>query len=261
MAYKDSEIDKIQRKSLLYRTGVEYGDYCLNHVEGCAHGCLYPCYAMMMKRRTGAVKTYEEWRKPKLVGNALELLDREIPRHRHKIKSVHLCFSTDPFMFGHDEVTNLSLKIIKKLNKESIPCTTLTKGLYPSDSIDYDFSSDNRYGITLVSLNESFRNDYEPFTARVKERIESLRLLHEKNFKTWVSIEPYPTPNIITQDLSTILDAVSFVDEIVFGRLNYNSKVRAFPHFVEFYNSQAKTVMSFCKTHRIKCHIKEGTIV
>jgi DNA repair photolyase len=165
MAYKDTAIDKIQRKSLLYRTGVEYGDYCLNHVEGCSHGCLYPCYAMMMKRRTGAVKTYEEWRKPKLVGNALELLDREIPKHRHKIKFVHLCFSTDPFMSGHDEVSNLSLKIIKKLNKESIPCTTLTKGLYPSVSIDYDFSHENRYGITLVSLNESFRKDYEPFTA------------------------------------------------------------------------------------------------
>lgn len=260
MTYKDATIEMIQRKSLLYRTGVEYGDYCLNHVEGCSHGCLYPCYAMMMKRRTGAIKTYEEWCKPKLVCNALELLDKEIPKHKSKIKYVHLCFSTDPFMFEHDEVSSLSLKIIKRLNKENIPCTTLTKGLYPSDSIDNDFSPTNRYGITLVSLNESFRKDYEPFAAQFKERIESLKLLHEKKFKTWVSIEPYPTPNIIKQDLLKILEAVSFVDEIVFGRLNYSSKVRAFSHFVEFYNSQARTVMSFCKRHRIKCHVKEGTI-
>ena len=32
----------IKRKSLLYKTGVEYGDYTINHVQGCAHGCLYP---------------------------------------------------------------------------------------------------------------------------------------------------------------------------------------------------------------------------
>ena len=41
----------IQRRSLLYRTGVEYGDYTINHVLGCAHGCRYPCYAMQLSKR------------------------------------------------------------------------------------------------------------------------------------------------------------------------------------------------------------------
>ena len=35
----------------------------------------YPCYAMQMAKRFGKVKTYEEWCEPKLVENALELLD------------------------------------------------------------------------------------------------------------------------------------------------------------------------------------------
>ena len=51
----------IQRKSMLYKTGVEYGDYTLNFVQGCAHGCRYPCYAFLMKKRFGQVKTYEDW--------------------------------------------------------------------------------------------------------------------------------------------------------------------------------------------------------
>lgn len=38
-------METITRKTLLYKTGVEYGDYTMNHVFGCAHGCLYPCYA------------------------------------------------------------------------------------------------------------------------------------------------------------------------------------------------------------------------
>ena len=52
-------------------------------------------------------------------------------------------------------------------------------------------------------------------------------------------MEPYPTPNIIKQDLMEILEAVSFVDEIVFGRLNYNVKSSEFKYSKEFYNSLA----------------------
>ena len=69
---------KIKRKSLLYKSGVEYADFCLNHVEGCSHGCTFPCYAFNMAKRFGKVKDYSEWIKPKLVENALELLDREM---------------------------------------------------------------------------------------------------------------------------------------------------------------------------------------
>ena len=38
------------RKTMLYKTGVEYGDYTMNHAFGCAHGCKYPCYAFLQKR-------------------------------------------------------------------------------------------------------------------------------------------------------------------------------------------------------------------
>ncbi len=41
-------METISRKSLLYKTNVEYGDYCINHVLGCSHGCLYPCYAFLL---------------------------------------------------------------------------------------------------------------------------------------------------------------------------------------------------------------------
>ncbi len=258
MSYKNP-ICTIERKSLLYRSRVEYGDFCINHVEGCSHGCLYPCYAMMMKRRAGAISGYEEWRKPKLVSNALELLEREIPRYRNKIKYVHLCFSTDPFMYEQEEIQNLSIEIIKRLNDNNILCTVLTKGVYPVREI-MNLSYDNEYGITIVSLEEEFRKCYEPYTARFEERIESLRYLKEKGFKTWVSIEPYPTPNIIKQDLIRILESISFVDEIVFGRLNYSPKVKEFSHSKEFYNSQAKIVIKFCKDNKIEYHIKNGTL-
>ncbi len=57
-----------------------------------------------------------------------------------------------------------------------------------------------------------------------------------------------------------ILDKVSFADKIVFGRLNYSAKIKAFPHARECYNSQAKAVVNFCKGDKIKYYIKEGTV-
>ncbi len=254
------KLNSIKRRTLLYKSGVEYADFCLNHVEGCSHGCKYPCYAYMMKKRCGVIKTYEEWRRPKIVSNALELLDREIPKYKNRIKFVHLCFSTDPFMFNQKEVSELSLKIIDKLNINGIKCTVLTKGIYPIGLAKRNGCSiNNEYGITLVSLNENFRKKYEPNSAPFKVRINSLRYLHEKGFKTWVSIEPYPTPNLIKQDLIKILETVSFVDKIIFGRLNYNSEISEFKNNREYYNSLSLSVIKYCKERNIDYHIKHGT--
>lgn len=248
----------IQRKSMLYMTGVEYGDYTMNHVLGCAHGCKYPCYAFMLKKRFGQVKSYEEWLKPYLVSNTLEILENEIPRLKKSIKSVHLCFTTDPFMVGYDEIVSMSLESIKLLNSYNVKCTVLTKGILPIDLAS--FSSRNEYGITLVSLDEDYRKEMEPWTATYEDRLSALKKLHDKGYKTWVSIEPYPTPNIIQQNLYDILEKISFVDKIIFGRTNYSKTVTSFKKSKDFYNLEANKVIGFCKSRKIEFHIKEKTL-
>jgi DNA repair photolyase len=198
-------METITRKSLLYKTNVEYADYCLNHVLGCSHGCLYPCYAYLLKKRTGAVKDYKEWTEPKIVSNT--------------------------------------------------PCVILTKGLYPIP--DGWGSIYDLFGITLVSMSEDFREKYEPGASNLKDRVVYLKQLHSLGFKTWVSMEPYPTPNIIEQDIEEILEAIKFVDKIVFGRMNYNSLTAGYD---EFYKEQAEKVAKFCLKHNIECYIKKGTV-
>ena len=251
-------MDTIKRKSLLYKTGVEYGDYTINHVQGCAHGCKYPCYAMQMAKRFGKIKTYEEWCEPKLAENALEILDKEIPKLKDEIKSVQLCFTTDPFMYGYDEVSNMSIEIIRKLNENGIKCSVLTKGILPASLAN--FSKENEYGITLVSLSEDFRAQMEPHTAPFQERIAALRTLHDLGCKTWVSIEPYPTPNIIEQDFDAILDAIGFVDKIIFGRMHYNKKVTEYKDHKQFFNNLSDRVVDYCRNHEIDFHIKRKTV-
>lgn len=248
------------RKTLLYKSGVEYADFCINHIEGCSHGCKFPCYAMQMSKRFGKIKTYSDWIKPKLVANALELLDKEIPKYRNQIKFVHLCFMTDPFMYRQPEVNNMTLKIIEKLNKNNIRCTVLTKGIYPKILVNKEkYGSNNEYGITLVSLDNNFKRKNEPYSALFGSRINSLKYLHDNGLITWVSMEPYPTPNIIKQNLLKILGKISFVDKIIFGKLNYNVVASQFEDNISFYNNQAELVIDFCKSRGIDYHIKYGT--
>ena len=246
------------RQSLIYKTGVEYGDYTLNHVQGCSHGCTYPCYAYMMAKRFGKVKNYAEWIQPKVVENTMELLEKELPRLKNKIKLLHLCFTTDPFMYQHDEIAQLSLKVLQRANAEGVRCSVLTKGLLPNALTELPL--DNEYGITVVSLNDDFVNQYEPGAAPITDRIASLQALADVGKKTWVSIEPYPTPNMIEQDLHEILEAVSFADKIIFGRLHYNKVVSAYAEHKRFYNERAQEVIEFCEQRGIAYHIKKGTI-
>lgn len=251
----------LARKTLLYKSGVEYADYGLNHIEGCSHGCTYPCYAMMLKKRCGVIKSYEDWVQPKIVSNALELLDREIPRLKNKINQVFLCFTTDPFMYQMPQVECLTLQILERLNQADIKAVVISKGIYPDVLVDKSiFGEQNEYGSTIVSLSEDFRKQFEPYAAPVESRIKALKKLHDAGLKTWVSIEPYPTPNIIAQDIREILDQVSFVDRIVFGKWNYSRHSSVFLHHREFYNSMAHEAIKFCSRHSIEVHIKAGTI-
>lgn len=248
----------IKRKTMLYETGVEYGDYTMNHVLGCAHGCQYPCYAFLMKKRFGQVKDYDTWIEPYLVSNTIELLSEEIPKLKSKIQSVHLCFSTDPFMYEFDEIKQMSLASISKLNTSGIKCTVLTKGILPIELLN--LSNENEYGITIITLDEQFREIIEPGAAPLSERIAALRMLHDSGCKTWVSIEPYPTPNIKNQNLIDIIEAVGFVDKIIFGRMNYNKMVSTYNDYKSFYNECATAVIDYCNNHNINYHIKNKTI-
>lgn len=276
----NSKIIPIRRKSLLYKTKVEYGDWTINHIIGCMHGCHFPCYAMMMAKKFGWVKDYEDWRRPRLAMNAIELLENEIPKYKNEIKHfVHLCFMSDPFMYDYEEedlipeIKEMTLKIIQRLNKEGIKVTTLTKGFYPDEILDKKrFLPTNEYGITLVSLNENFKKEYEPHSAPYEKRIKSLKKLAKAGLKTWVSMEPYPTSTLPrlekteAENIEEILKRIKFVKKIVFGKLNYSrlnyyngNYSPIWEDSNDFYKKMAQKVIDFCKKNNIKHHIKEGT--
>lgn len=247
-------METITRKSLIYKSGL--GDQCINHVRGCSHGCRYPCYAFMIAHSHEQVKNIEEWCKPQLVSNAAELLTKELSRKRVLPDRIHLCLSTDPFMYGYPEVTEMTLKLIRIMNSCGVRASVLTKGILPEELTDGTiYSQENTYGISLVSLSEDFRKRWEPGAAPYAERIGALKMLSKKGLRTLVHMEPYPTPNIIQQDLIKILEEVSFADSIQLGGWNYNKIPKQFPEYEKFYKSQAILLERFCKSHDIHCEV------
>lgn len=243
-------METVIRKSLFYRTGIGgEGTYAATHVTGCSHGCRFPCYAFLMMQRFGKVASYEEWCRPRLVANALQLAQKELPRLRGKARSVHLSFATDPFMFGQPEVVQLTVELMRLINSFDIPVHTLTKGVISEDALA--LSRRNVFGITLVSLDDGFRTRYEPGTAPYLERVMGLWRAHDRGMRTFVNVEPYPTPNIWQQDPVRILDAVDFVDELRLGRLNYNNAVRQYPGWRAFYLATGEIARLFCRRHGI----------
>jgi len=244
-------MEQILRKSLLYRSGL--GFYCINHVQGCHHGCMYPCYAYMMARSHGRAKYYTDWCRPALVANAGELLTGELKRMKKKPGTIHLSLTTDPFMNGYPEVTEMSLELIAIINSYGIRCSVLTKGIIPAELADRKrFMPGNILGISLVSLSEEFRKRWEPGAVPAAARIEAIRKLHDQGCTTLVHMEPYPTPNIIEQDLAEILESIAFVGSIYFSGWNYNQVVKQYGGHVEFYRKMTDEVRLFCRKRSIE---------
>ncbi len=147
------------------------------------------------------------------------------------------------------------------MNKEGIKITTLTKGIYPNEILDRGkFLSVNEYGITLASFNNEFKEQFEPYSSPYEMRIASLKNLSDKGLNTWVSIEPYPTPKLDSQAeyIETILEKISFVQKIIFGKLNYQ-RLTEWKGNNEFYKLVVQKVINFCTKNGIKYHIKHGT--
>lgn len=116
------------------------------------------------------------------------------------------------------------------------------------------------YGLTIISLDEDYRermNRALLHTQIVLQRYVCCTKLAAKHGSVW---SPYPTPNLIEQDLQAVLRSICFVDKIIFGRTNYSKAVNAYLQHNDFYNKKAHEVIRFCEENGIAYHIKEKTI-
>lgn len=207
-----NELNLILRKRLIGKSKVEYMDHYINQFDGCKHGCYY-CWGRILKRMD-----YETWVKPKVVSNAIELLDKELPRMKNKIHRLIVGNATDSYQPIERKI-RLTRAILKKLIAYDVRFTTLTKNSLVLRDLDL-FKNYEKccVGFSITTDNDEIRKKYEPHSSSIIERIEAIKNLKMNGIKIWGSIEPI-LPYSETTKIIRILEP--YVDWWVFGKLNY----------------------------------------
>lgn len=180
----------------------EYGDYAVNIYTGCPHRCYY-CYAPTVLHRDR--EQFHSNVRPR--DGIVEATRRQLERENITGKTIHLCFTCDPYPTGYD--TTPTREIIKLLKESGNHVQILTKG---DGSRDFDLlDSGDWYGITY---DGSDIGTYEP-SFRFADSLSAKQC----GIKTWCSFEP-------VVDTEKVLECIKahrgFFDKIKIGKLNYH---------------------------------------
>lgn len=228
----------------------EYSELAANLYRGCDHGCTY-CYAPLVLKCKR-----EEFIHPIVRKDVLKKLESDAIQLNklNETRSILLSFTTDPY-----QVIDVEYKItrtaIEILHKYGLKISILTKGGNRSLR-DLDLFCKNphlsEYGTTLVFNDDVERSYIEPGAASSTERIECLKIFHEKGIFTFVSLEPVWDPD---QTLKLIELSYPYVDLYKVGKLNYHPKQKD----VDWINFR-ESVINLLKSKNKKYYIKKDLI-
>lgn len=222
--------------------------YACNIAKGCTNQCSY-CWLQKppYSQKPGKMK----FPKRPPVEYAREQIEKGL-----KPEGVLISFLTDPFL-GVNK--NHSENLICFLLDQGMKVATLSKSGAVGGSLDIYDSGDLRTGLSIASLDNDFRIEHEAHTSTIGCRLSILKDLKEFGYYVWVSIEPYPTPDIWKQDLIELLKELSFADFLLFGKWNYDWRAENLAARI-FYRDMVNQFTGFCKEHKIRHFVKPDTL-
>ena len=183
----------------------EYGDYAINIYTGCPHRCYY-CFAPSVLRRDRE-KFHCDVR-PR--DGIVEAVKKQLQTEKITGKTIHLCFTCDPYPAGCD--TTATREIIKAIKESGNHVQILTKG---DGSRDFDLLDENDwYGVTCSGAE----TEDEPGAIREDDRIWLLAEAKHAGIHTWVSFEPVINDARV---LAKIMTYKPYIDKVKVGKLNY----------------------------------------
>lgn len=213
----------------------EYGDYAINIYTGCPHRCYY-CFAPTVLRSDR--EKFHSFVEPRQ--NIIEETRKQLEREQITGKTIHLCFTCDPYPTGYD--SSATREIIKLLKQHGNHIQILTKG---DASRDFDLLDEGDwFGITYSGASLS----QEPCAYGPFSRICSLITAKQKGIKTWISFEPVINANAILNLIYTHRD---YFDRVKIGKLNYH------PSNINWKEFGRKTE-ELCKDLGIDYYIKDS---
>lgn len=213
----------------------EYGDYAVNIYTGCPHRCYY-CFApSVLRRDREKFHTHVEPRE-----GIVEAVKHQLEREQITGKTIHLCFTCDPYPTGYD--TTATREVIKAIKESGNHVQILTKG---DGSRDFDLLDENDwYGVTFSGATLSD----EPGAVKASDRFWALALAANRGIKTWVSFEPVVNAEWV---LAKLAAHSVFVDKVKIGKLNY------WPSAINWREFGARAE-ALCKELGLDYYIKEN---
>ncbi|MBE6049292.1 MAG: radical SAM protein [Clostridium sp.] len=223
-------------KDLLTKSKLPDADYVINPYIGCTHNCIY-CYAEFMSR---FAHCSEKW------GNYIIVKDsiKGIKCKDMEQKTILISSVTDPY--NHIERKYRKTRsVLEQLIDSEATIEILTKSKNVLDDIELIKKIKNiKIGISINTTDDKFREKIEPCASSVDERINTLKVLHENNIKTYAFISPI-FPEIT--DCREIIDKVkNYVDYICFENLNLRGNYKKvvldfikinYPDLIDLYNN------------------------
>lgn len=183
----------------------EYGDHAINIYTGCPHRCWY-CFAPGVLHRTKEM--FHNFVEPR---NILVPLERQLATGDYAGKTIHLCFTCDPYPTGYD--TTPTREVIKRIKAAGAHVQILTKG---DGSRDFDLlDGGDWFGMTLTGGGMKA----EPGAMPIFARLYQLGVAKEMGIKTWVSFEPVLDAHHV---LLLIKNCNDIFDRVKIGKLNYH---------------------------------------
>jgi len=208
----------------------EYGDYALNIYTGCPHRCYY-CFAPGVLHQDR--ERFHSHVEPRL--GIVEEVRKQLEREQITGKTIHLCFTCDPYPTGYD--SSATREIIKLLKESGNHVQILTKG---DGKRDFDLLDENDwYGVTIDGSAGLVTST--PFL--------DLSTASHRGIKTWISFEPVLQPENVLAAIR--MSSVLAVDKVKIGKLNYHTSDIDWAAF-------GRDAEELCQRLRLNYYIKDS---
>ena len=197
-------------KTYLSKSKISGIDYVINPYVGCPHRCVY-CYAEYMRKFSGHSEPWGEFLDVKLCDTPLR--PAQIYHQLILLSSV-----TDPYNLFEAKY-RLTRRLLEQLVEGQSFVSVLTKSALVTRDIDL-FKQLPQCEVTLSfsTVDEKLRQQLEPGTNSISEKIAALRTLHQAGIKTAVMAAPL-LPGI--SDWKSIVEATApYAKNFRFDSLN-----------------------------------------
>lgn len=213
----------------------EYADYALNIYTGCTNGCAY-CYAPGVLRKSR--KAFASDVHPRV--GLIDGLEAQLSSGAYEGKTIHLCFTCDPYPTGID--WKPTRQVIAMLKDARCHVQILTKNPSVSQD-DWDLLDGEDW------VGSTFSGDHhkEPWSDTQGDRLYWLRRAKERGLRTWLSCEPVLDP----AEVMTMIGEADYIDLFKIGKLNH---AKSYIDWASF----GRDVEALCKEHGRSYIIKDA---